>query len=117
MSPRLLNQYSNNYDINDGHDFRELDIGDIDSDGDLDIIVEDEGRNTVMWFENNGMIFYENWKMHVIDKSDQYLKWCHCVEIGDIDRDGYLDLAVAAPGSNTFLIYLNGIKKFLSKLN
>lgn len=99
----------NNYTIKAGHDFREIDIGDIDKDGDLDIIVADEGRNMVMWFENNGSTFYENWKEHVIDKSNQYLRWCHSVELGDIDGDGDLDVAVAAAASNTFLIYLNNI--------
>jgi len=97
----------NNYNVNSGHDFREIDIGDIDSDGDLDIVVADEGKNLIMWFENNGTTFYENWKTHIIDKSNQYLKWCHFVELGDIDGDGDLDVAVAAAASNVFLWYSN----------
>lgn len=105
------NRYKvNNYTVKAGHDFREMDIGDIDKDGDLDIIVADEGKNMVMWFENNGSTFYENWKGHVIDKSDQYLRWCHSVKLGDIDGDGDLDVAVAAAGSNTFLIYFNDME-------
>lgn len=99
----------NNYNINNSHDFREIDIGDIDGDGDLDIIVADESENMVIWFENSGNTFDDNWKEHVIDKSDQYLKWCHSVELGDIDLDGKIDVAVAAAGSNTFIIYLNKI--------
>ena len=107
------NKYKvSDYSINCGHDFREIDIGDIDSDGDLDIIVADEGRNMVIWFENSGMIFNVNWQIHIIDESAQYLRWCHCIETGDIDGDGDLDVAVAAAGSNTFLIYFNNIKDF-----
>lgn len=49
----------------------------------------------VMWFENSCTIYYENWREHIIDKSDDYLKWCHSVEVGDIDSDGDLDVAVA----------------------
>jgi len=109
---REWNKYRvNNYDISKGHNFREVDIGDIDSDGDLDIIVADEGKNGVLWFENSGTTFYENWEMHIIDKSNQYLKWCHFVELGDIDGDGDLDITVAAAASNVFLLYLNYVDK------
>jgi hypothetical protein len=100
----------NDYDVNSGHDFREIDVGDIDSDGDYDIIVADEGKNTIIWFENPGNAFSENWARHIVDKSDQYLKWCHCVELGDIDSNGYLDVAVAAPGSNIFMLYFKNVK-------
>jgi len=104
------NKYKiNNYNVDSIHDFREIDIGDIDDDRDLDIIVADEGTNAVMWFENNGKTFYGNWKEHIIDKSDQYLKWCHSVALKDIDGDGNLDVTVAAAGSNVFLLYLNDL--------
>jgi len=65
----------------------------------------------IIWFENPGNVFSENWSTHIIDKSNQYLQWCHSVEMGDIDGDGNLDVAVAAAGSNTFLLYFNGIKE------
>jgi len=103
----------NNYDINSGHDFREIDVGDIDNDGDYDIVVPDEANNMVIWFENPGNGISENWEFHVIDKSDQYLRWCHCAELGDIDSDGDLDILVSAPGSNSTLIYINEMKKNL----
>jgi hypothetical protein len=90
-------------------DFREIDVGDIDLDGDLDIIVADEGRNAVLWYENPGETFCDDWRRHVVDQSDVYLRWCHCVRLADIDKDGDLDVAVAAAGSNVFLLYLNQI--------
>ena len=94
-----------------GHGVSVFEIIDIDGDGDLDIIVADESKNMVICFENCGITFYEIWKEHVIDKSDKYLKWCHSVDLGDIDGDGDLDVAVAAASSNTFLIYFNDMEK------
>lgn len=90
---------------------REIDIGDIDRDGDSDIVVADASKNMVIWFENSGVTFYENWKRHVVDHSNDYLRWCHSVELGDVDGDGDLDIAVAAAGSNVFLLYFNNLIK------
>jgi hypothetical protein len=118
--PHNMNEEWNKYKINDfninmGHDFREIDVGDIDGDRDLDIIVADEGKNMIIWFENPGNPYDEGWTSHVLDKSDQYLNWCHFVELKDIDGDEDLDAAVTAAGSNTFLIYLNNITANVKK--
>jgi len=114
--PNTMFQRWNTYkvtsiELGTGHDFREIDVGDIDDDGDLDIIVADEGQKMIIWFENKGRTFSDNWEIHIVDQSDQYLKWCHCVELGDIDGDGDLDIAVTAAGSNVFLVYFNSIVK------
>jgi hypothetical protein len=101
----------NRYNIDSGHDLREIDVGDIDGDGDFDIIAADEGQNMIIWFENSETAFSNNWVHHIVDKSNQYLKWCHSVELGDIDGDGDLDVAVAVADSNVFLWYSNEIEK------
>ena len=90
-----------------GHNFREIDVGDIDLDGDPDIVVADESLNAVIWFENPGATFRDGWKEHIVDQSDVYLRWCHCTRLSDVDNDGDLDIAVAAAASNVFLLYLN----------
>lgn len=104
------------YLIGDDIDAREIAIGDINRDGYLDVVVADAGdystersRNSVIWFQNKGATFYNNWEKNIIDKSDEYLKWCHSVEVGDIDGDGIPDVAVAAANSNVFLYYRNEI--------
>ena len=46
----------------------------------------------IIWFENPGMAFSENGVPHIVDKSDRYFKWCHSVELEDIDGDGNDDM-------------------------
>jgi hypothetical protein len=93
-----------------GRDFREIDVGDIDLDGDLDIVVADEIQNAVVWYENPDTLFRTGWSEQVVDQSAVYLRWCHCVRLADIDQDGDLDIAVASAASNTFLLYLNQMR-------
>jgi hypothetical protein len=90
-----------------GRDLREIDVGDINLDGQPDIIVADEKQDAIVWYENPGETFCCGWREHVVDQSHVYLRWCHSVKLGDIDGDGDLDIAVAAAGSNVFLLYLN----------
>lgn len=101
----------NEWDSHQGHDFRELDVGDIDGDGDLDVVVADERLNLVLWLENPGDGEQGCWPSHIVDRSRHYLGWCHCVDLGDADGDGDLDIAVASCGGNAFLIYLNQLRQ------
>jgi hypothetical protein len=98
-------------------DLREIDCGDIDMDGDIDIIVADEVKNMVVWYENHSESLLSYWTEHIIDQSDIYLKFCHSVALADIDGDGYLDALVASAAGNTFLVYFSNLKESVRSLS
>ena len=39
-----------------------------------DIVVADERRKAVVWFENPGVAFCAGWRRHLVDQSDVYLR-------------------------------------------
>ncbi|MGE0142652.1 MAG: FG-GAP repeat domain-containing protein [Planctomycetota bacterium] len=83
------------------------DIGDLDGDGDLDLVVPDgSGTNNLVWFRNPtidaggapGNPFSSSaWQRFVIGSMGS---WCKDVEIADYDGDGEVDVAAR---SNTVL--------------
>ena len=70
-------------------------LGDVDGDGDLDIVVPDgDGPDTLVWFENprpSGDPFSgETWTRHIIGTIGS---WGKDVHVADFDDDGFLDVA------------------------
>lgn len=64
----------------------DAEIGDVDNDGDNDIVIPDFYQNDqLVWFENRGLTL--SWTMHVIGGLA-----AHDVEIADLDGDGDLDV-------------------------
>lgn len=65
----------------------DAECGDIDGDGDEDIVISDQLQNArLVWFENvDGR--GETWTMHVIGQP-----WAHDVDLADLDNDGRLDI-------------------------
>ncbi len=83
-------------------------IGDVDGDGDQDLILPDahEGMMRMLWFENpfiGGKSKDQEWQEHVMaDLGD--VSWLKDVEVADFNNDGMLD--VAARGEHDmFMLY------------
>lgn len=59
-------------------------MADVDEDGDIDFVASNGHGKGVMWFEA------PTWKRHELDAA---IGGPHCLAVGDIDRDGHLDIA------------------------
>mgnify|MGYP002622722078 FL=1 len=74
-------------------------IGDVDADGDPDIVIVKNLHGHLLWFENSGAPIDGNlWERHVITTD---LPGAYDVALADFDRDGDLDVAASSwiPGS------------------
>ncbi len=76
-------------------------IGDLDGDGDLDVLSTSRNDNTISWYENDGAAD-PSFTTHDITTSATDANY---VSVGDIDGDG--DLDVAAVYSSTFVWFEN----------
>jgi hypothetical protein len=80
----------------------DMQVADMDGDRDLDVVVPDDfggdtkGR-TLVWYENprpKGNAGTDKWKRHIITTNAPVDDYIHDVEVGDINRDGKLDVVV-----------------------
>ena len=75
--------------------------GDIDQDGDADVIGASYYDSTVRWFENDGSgAFHSHIVSTGVDEGQG-------VTVADLDNDGDLDIATASSGDNTVAVFRN----------
>ncbi|MEO1980199.1 MAG: VCBS repeat-containing protein, partial [Fuerstiella sp.] len=69
-------------------------VGDVDGDGDLDVVIVKNLRGQLLWFENSGTPTDDRlWQRHVITTD---LPGAYDVTLADFDRDGDLDVAASS---------------------
>ena len=69
-------------------------VGDVDHDGDLDIVIVKNLRGHLLWFENSGSPTNgQLWKRHVITTN---LPGAYDVALADFNNDGHLDVAASS---------------------
>jgi FG-GAP-like repeat/Secretion system C-terminal sorting domain len=102
-----LNDDSNNYTEmvidSSGYAFvsKKLDVADIDSDGDLDVVKVDFIDDELIWWENQGT---NQFSQHNIIINNEIL---NLVKAADFDEDGDMDIVTTSDMSNTIILCEN----------
>ena len=82
----------------------DVEVADIDGDGDPDIVAADIGIDQVAWYENDGTPD-SGWTEHVLSNS---FDGASSVSVGDIDNDGKPDIAATGIGEDQVVWFENG---------
>ena len=80
-------------------------VGDIDGDGDLDVVAALYGDNQVAWYENDGTPSDGGWTHHIV--KDYTGNGMEDVFVADIDDDGDLDIISAEGNGDKILYHIN----------
>lgn len=81
----------------------DMEVVDIDGDGDLDIVIPDSHQGELYWFENprpRGDPEVSPWKRHILGRQGRPI---HDVEVGDFNRDRKVDVVTRVKDGGTLL--------------
>ncbi len=81
-----------------------LAFGDIDNDGDTDIICAGIGNETISWLEHTNPKYPFAWSIHHIIKEFPGMQQ---VKLADMDTDGDLDIVVSVTSNNKMVFFEN----------
>jgi hypothetical protein len=81
-----------------------LALADIDRDGHIDVITAEQGTTAFRWYENDGTPLNGGWVPRTLDST---LLGPWGVAVGDIDRDGHLDVVGNDLNASTIYYYRN----------
>ena len=99
----VLNPTWTSRDINTAANGAEaVHVGDIDGDGDLDVVAALYNDNQVAWYENDGTPSDGGWTHHIV--KDYSGNGIEDLFVADIDDDGDLDI-ISADGSGDKILY------------
>lgn len=95
--------------------YRDVSVGDMDHDGDLDVLAASTTADAIYWWANDGSAL-PSWTQHTILSS---FNGAHTVEPVDLDGDGDLDVVVCAfdADESTIVINDNGVGTSWTKKN
>ncbi|MBI4547507.1 MAG: VCBS repeat-containing protein [Ignavibacteriae bacterium] len=93
--------FSNKTDYTVGNGPWTLAVGDIDSDGDNDIVTVNQSSNTITVLMNNGYGTFPSSATYITGATPR------SIVLADVDNDGDLDIAVANQGGTTVSVFTN----------
>ena len=79
-------------------------VGDVDGDGQLDVVIVDNLHGRILWLANPLPASFDNWQRFIV--CDDFPR-AYDVELVDLDADGDLDVAAAGYDNATFTWFEN----------